>query len=523
MNRNNPLMKTFHKPPTYKKIPNIETIYQNNHYLIQVMKKTEKMTCEKPFQEKALALKNTLRKIHTETNFYKNPLINKLKNENETFESDYKKISKKKSKSATKYILNDLIDAYKKRNYKIPKFSSQNNIFKINPLIEENAQKMLLFFQKKGKTINVKQEKASNKIILFLNKLNRIIKRINAQKKSGIIIQKSEKKGLLKNFINKNMKTKDNEDVIKLTKDISLLKKLLNDKSFTEFNDISSFRKSSYSLKNLNFSRNSRNKNYNRVPLKKKKSNTINIQSPSKKKLNSQYNEDNLLLPKNKNDKKRSIPVELSPNNFLISRCFTKNSNKSQKDSYFDIANSSVESKSIKKESEKNLINKTKNNKKHRKNIPIFIHTQATKNKESDNEFFLSDKKTDFKLKTRNINLISSIYSNRTDFVNFAYKKVVKGKYNENEMENCIKKYLIESKDMSEEESLATINKIKKAKNYLGEDVEIKVRKSDLFKKSEKIYLNNFMIKRIEPALLKMKKGEDLMLRLQNIYSNIGK
>ena len=43
----------------------------------------------------------------------------------------------------------------------------------------------------------------------------------------------------------------------------------------------------------------------------------------------------------------------------------------------------------------------------------------------------------------------------------------------------------------------------------------------DLERKIEKIYLNNFMLKRIEPSLKNMKKREDLIMRLQNIYLNV--
>ena len=519
MNVNNHLMKTIHKSPGLKKRPNIETIYQNNNYLIQIMKQTEKMTYEKPFKKKAVDLKNILHRVHTENNFYKNPLINTLKNENENFETEYKEIAKRKSKTSTKYILNDLINAYKKRNYKIPKFSPENNIFKINPLIEENTQKMSLFFYKKGQTINVEEEKISNKIVLFLNKLSRIIKNINAAKKTGISKSKSEKPPLFKKYINKNIKKKKSDNIGKLTEDIETIKKLLNT---TEFSNYNSQSQNSYSLQNLNFSRNSRiNKKFSNFSVTRKKSNTINIQSPKNKKLKARisFKENILTSAKNKNFKKESIASESSPNNFLLNHC---NSNKSQKNPYFDIFNTSTGNKSEKKENGRNFHRKTKIIKNDHKKLPIFIRTQATKKTDNDNGFFLSDKKSDFKLKTRNLKLISSIYSNRTDFVNYAYKKAIKGKYDHNEMENCIKKYLIESKELNEEESLATINKIKNTKSCMG-DVEKKVRESDLNRKLEKLYLNSFMIKRIEPKLLTMKRKEDMIFRLQNIFSSIGK
>ena len=523
MNRNDRLMKTFHKSSCFKAIPNLKKIYQNNNYLIQIMKQTEKMTHEKPFQKKALTVKNVIRKIHTENNFYKNPSINKLKNENEYFETEYKKISKKRIKRSAKFILNDLIDAYEKRSYKIPKLSPENNIFKINPLVENNTEKMSLFFYKKGKTINVEKEKISNKVILFLNKLRRIINNIEDDKKTGITKAQSEKCSILKNYISKSVKKKKRCSIEKLNEDIDFLKKLYN-KTLIESNNTSSTRKGSYSLKNINLFKNSQNKNISYFSLIKKKSNTINIQSTPKKKFNSKIsvNEDILTLSKNKNNKKDSISIDFSPNNFLFNRCFTKCSDKSQNNSFFDIENKLIRCKSVKKETEKNFRKKTKLVKNIHKKLPIFIRTQAANNIENDNDFFLGGKKSDFKLRNRNLNLFSSIYGNRTDFVNFAYKKVVKGKYNPNEMENCIKKYLIESKDMSEEESMTTINNIKNMKNYLSK-FEQKVKESDLRRKTEKLYLNNSMIKRIEPTLSKMKKREDFIFRLQNIFSNVGK
>ena len=581
MNVNNPLLRTYTKFLGTKKETNLEKVYQNNNYLVQIMKTTEKVRTEKPYKKCSKNLKNALNRLYKESRFFEDPSLNQIKLENDRFETDYKNVTKKFEMSK-KFIFSDLINEYKKQNYKIPRFSPDHNIFKINPLLEQNTDKMSYFFSKE-KIENVAKEKESNKIVLFLKKLNKLIlalnnKNINQNFRSISVENKtlhySQKK--LKN----NLK---NETPKALKKQIKKLNELINDESLAEFDYKYSPKKSRFSTKlissnvlkkfNLNKENNKNEitKAINDTFIKKRnrfsscnittkrisknpnsffaKKQISNISSESNKTKKSKaksriiFNEDNISQTKktknnhfNKLNSNPNIDYKNKENgrninNFLLKRHLSRNYNENNNDLLLEDNGSDNISKTVRKPKfnlnfdKKNLYLSPKlpQNRltKQIKNTPIFIKTQTAE--KENNPYFLGRKKSDFKLKSRNISPFSpysSIYSNRTDFVDYAYKKINHGDYNFEEIQEGIIKYLTEGKNMTEEESLAFIDKIKNKKNFLGELSKV-ITNCDLERKIEKLYLNNFMLKRIEPSLKNMKKREDLIMRLQNIYLNV--
>ena len=162
----------------------VEEEFENDNYLTQTIKRTKKFQNEKKLMKHQNNLKNILDLIHKKIKFGNNPKKKLIHKENDEFLKEYKYFSDK-FEAKTEQILKDLIINYVNRGYRIPKFSYKNNIFKVNSLIEENAEKLKIMLLENLKN---KQNIIGPKTLMFLYKLNYYIKK-RTIKNRGLINQ----------------------------------------------------------------------------------------------------------------------------------------------------------------------------------------------------------------------------------------------------------------------------------------------------------------------------------------------
>ena len=181
-------------------------------------------------------LENSLSKITYKFNRIK---VSKLRNENQNFSNEYNSFSKKHFKTID-LLIKDLSDTYNNKGYQIPNL--QNNLFKINPLLENRTNKIYLSYLStlSQKESNKKKLYNSNKPIKYMKKLENIIspdidnkekkktkahivsKRKNIKKRFKTNVKEKKRTQILNNsikslinLINNNMSNIDNQSYIK--------------------------------------------------------------------------------------------------------------------------------------------------------------------------------------------------------------------------------------------------------------------------------------------------------------------
>ena len=181
-------------------------------------------------------LENSLSKITYKFNRIK---VSKLRNENQNFSNEYNSFSKKHFKTIG-LLIKDLSDTYNNKGYQIPNL--QNNLFKINPLLENRTNKIYLSYLStlSQKESNKKKLYNSNKPIKYMKKLENIIspdtdnkekkktkahmvsKRKNIKKRYKTNVKEKKRTQILNNsikslinLINNNMSNIDNQSYIK--------------------------------------------------------------------------------------------------------------------------------------------------------------------------------------------------------------------------------------------------------------------------------------------------------------------
>lgn len=181
-------------------------------------------------------LENSLSKITYKFNRIK---VSKLRNENQNFSNEYNSFSKKDFKTID-LLIKDLSDTYNNKGYQIPNL--QNNLFKINPLLENRTNKIYLSYLStlSQKESNKKKLYNSNKPIKYMKKLENIIspdtdnkekkktkahmvsKRKNIKKRYKTNVKEKKRTQILNNsikslinLINNNMSNIDNQSYIK--------------------------------------------------------------------------------------------------------------------------------------------------------------------------------------------------------------------------------------------------------------------------------------------------------------------
>lgn len=257
-------------------------------------------------------LENSLSKITYKFNRIK---VSKLRNENQNFSNEYNSFSKKHFKTID-LLIKDLSDTYNNKGYQIPNL--QNNLFKINPLLENRTNKIYLSYLStlSQKESNKKKLYNSNKPIKYMKKLENIIspdtdnkekkktkahmvsKRKNIKKRYKTNVKEKKRTQILNNsikslinLINNNMSNIDNQSYIKKRNKSEVVIKKNKIYNAGIFNDI----------KNLHIDG---QKNLNNSNIKKNNSDKKTIMS------NYYINHENDLIYKNyfKSTKKLIIP-----------------------------------------------------------------------------------------------------------------------------------------------------------------------------------------------------------------------
>ena len=156
---------------------------------------------------------------------------------------------------------------------------------------------------------------------------------------------------------------------------------------------------------------------------------------------------------------------------------------------------------------------------------PFFIKTQS--NNESNNsnfsdEFFIDGKsprdvnKIFFTLKDgkKKDDSVQYPYTSRNEFIHFAFNKFQKR--NISNAEKYIKNYLNKVKGYDNEKIEIFVNDIydKNIKNNIKE-LEKQITDNDLYSKTERLYLNSHLIKRIRPLLSTMGERDKMIHRLE--------
>ena len=424
-------------------------------------------------------ISQTLKNIKSKFKFSKTPLIQKIKEENNKFKTNYNLLNKNKKEKKINLNIEDLILQYKEKGYKIPKFSSSNDIFNSNALIENDTEKMIKKMinnnskkkiSKSYSNLNINIIKENEKkILLYIYKLNKLID------------DKLHKQNFLENFNNefnqnlinlnqnqeKNIEESDKELLIKIKRLLNLINEAEKDSNKPK--------KKLLRLPSKNYS--------------KQFSNKIN-QSSSQKLI--------------------SIPISLSESTFNKSN---NNNNVKNTFSTCDIL----------------LNNKNEKIIKSLKSYPPIFQNKTKKNYNKENiikNIVLNPKRNSKKKEYSNYNnyhnLIksrtssrSTIFSNRNNLsenkkndceenCEISYKKLFLGNNNKDTL-NILKQYLQKIKNYSNEE-LNNIWETETKENLLNNVIKIKdiIKKGKIKEKSEKIYLNNTLIQRIKPKLQKM-------------------
>ena len=521
---------------------NLEKKYETDNYLIKTIRRTKKTISDLSSKELENNLKYVLKKIYREGKLLNDPTIKAITKENNSFKSEYTKLMEK-FQNSTLITFHDLISLYKNKGYKIPNLNSEHNLFRVNPLIEENTNKISYYFLTQ-QNVTTKKDVLLSKSLLFLLKLNELIGKNNNNNETKKIRRKSfqNKSTMISKKINPNEK-KEN-----LKKSIRRIKNLIND--YLKIERKESQESNIYNSKINNLSANTNSQklaktskilDYNNLTSRNVTNKNLNILSLTER--NNNYNdslrfsEQNNYL-KNDNTPKSNILnkskeaksyVQFKKINELVNKKNENNSVKSFKN-YSDKKNYKNEgiysnnftdrNKGIRRNLNLKMFSQTMNFKKlcrlekrTQKNLPLFIRTQTIEKN--------SNKCYNIEPRNRNY-LYSPSFTNKTEFFNFANNRLKKGKFDD--IDVYVKKYLNEVESRTNDETNYIISKYnyKNLKNNLDE-IEKYIQKSELDRKTERIYLNNFISRRIGNSLKSMKEKENQISRLNKIASTLEK
>ena len=186
MDLNQKLIKDFNKIRAKKnKEVNLEKLFENDNYLVQTLKRTKRVLYENPSEEKEKNLNDTLKIINKDITLLKDPEIKEYNSENSLFKKKYTDFLKN-SENTKNISFKDLMIHYQKSGYKIPNLDFDHNLFKINPLIEENSNKMTNYFVTQNNNEITHKDLLNIKSLSYLNKLNNIVLKKVKKRKSVI-------------------------------------------------------------------------------------------------------------------------------------------------------------------------------------------------------------------------------------------------------------------------------------------------------------------------------------------------
>ena len=475
------------------------TLYSKEKNLFKVIKKTKKLRLHAPYIDEEKELKSTLLQLKTKFNFTEEPSIKNLKLQNEEFITNYKKINTKKIKYYQDETFRELIDEYKKKGYKIPNLTLQHNIFKMNPLIENENGKIIDGLMINFKTISHSEDKNKNlasKSIIYLRKIRDLIDQKFLQFK---LMKKNNKNDSINNnnntidkisFININ---KNNFNTMNNTKEskkelLETIKKLLK---LIEEEPLIDYTKVNYNLnkkqnKTFKLFHNKSRRNSNQGKRLSRNINNIknffskhffNIENPNP-------------IKKNSSNVIRFNDFFSSFKNNIKSVNFVPSNKKINQMNYYD------------GNSDNNLLSSQRSRNNDLNTLP------QTERNENNNNIILT---------TNYSNYSDFPYQDDKDFIKVAYDNCIKDNFKD--VEIYLRKYLIKYKGLSDEKIDYFLNHFNK-KNFYNNINGIKgiVKNRKIGQKSETIYLHEHIIQRIKSKLRNMFDEEKLIKNLDKKY-----
>ena len=332
----------------------------------------KKRIINKKIHEEEKYLEKSLIKISNKLNNLNNE---KLKNENKKFSEKYNNFSKTNFMTIES-LVGDLSEIYYKKGFKIPNL--HNNLFKINPLLENKINKIYLsnILKPKRKISKRKRLFNSNKAITYMNKLQNLISSEKEEEDDEIKIKAPNKieKKIIKKRIKIGNKSRNSKKI--LINSIKNIIKLINKNDSNDNEDFSCFRKRNKSEVKKRDNVNNYNILYNTNIIKNEKiiiKDNISHKNESKKSLHSYYNRRN--NKKNATISKYTLNNENNNNNCNI--FYNKKSFNSSKKLKIPILNSLSLNQSI---------NKIKD---YNKEKDLYFETERKINK-NNNKFILN-------------------------------------------------------------------------------------------------------------------------------------
>ena len=536
--------------------------YEGDYKLMKVISQTKEVTHNNySLNKRTRNLKNLLTKLNDENELSNDQIGKALRLSNQTFHNEYNMFNKKKNKIDTKTIFIDLIKLYKSKGYRIPNFSiNEHNLFKINALLEANTTTI-----SNGFIANqiLKKNDESEKIISYLRKLGSLL--------SDKITNEEIKNDFKKINIAKFKRVNEEDSVEEIKKQIEILTNLINTNALDKLdepktinynghskkNSLSSNRYKStqklISLTNKKFSLSRRNSQ-----MSIKKDNTFyerrfstesSVTSGSyyyKKKLPKRKISQNILNVFNYNIKIQGKKASKTPKDIKIPSLNLNKINQKNEETILALSsrnNNNITPRKIKFSSEKinNLfINELKSFKVPRKTKLNWTKKTIKEMKDNlmplspwrgrqrrlstmknyfDNDSSLSDEYIEQNHQTNSKKKSTYPYTNRNEFVNYAFNKF--SKKGINNCENYVKTYLNRVKGFNDEKvkNFFTLIYDRNIKNNLKE-LEIKITENNIHDKTERLYLSNHLIKRILPTLKNMNEKDKLILKLEKNFAH---
>ena len=540
MDLNKKSLKEFNKILSKKKKDiNLEKLFENDNYLVQTLKRTKRVLLENPAEHLETNLDNALQTINKNITLLNDPEIKEYNSENNLFEKNYTDFLKTSENSNT-ISFNDIITHYLNSGYKLPNLDFEHNLFKINPLIEENLNKMTNHFITQNKEKLTQDKIISLKSMMYLNKLNRLIFFFFFKKRESMF-------KALNNTQMRQKRIEEKEEIKKLKEDNENIKRLIYKLSIEDKK-----KKNQYSHLYRNsqqfFSSFKKLNSFKEHPL---------LQKTSSNKDNKDLKDSKLQTETTKNittnSESNNIPPNDNNDNINSDICKTENIKTNNKQ-IRDYIESKIPKHKIIDRNERVSFSSGVNMKYHLNNkalIPLGIKTDINfygkkkfsyknklygKNKDKEdlglfartqvkekrfNKYNPLYRKRNCESRNNSNNIYSNPFSNKTEFFDFTYRRLKRGNFED--INALVKRYLneIEGRTKKEIELILSKYDYKNFKVNLKE-LEINIHKNEIDRKTEKIYLNNFISKRVAKPLEAMRKNEEQISRLNKIISAIG-
>ena len=534
MDLNKKSLKEFNKIVAKKKKEiNLEKMFENDNYLVQTLKRTKRVLFENPEQELEIKLEKALDRIYKKITLLNDPEIKVYNTENNAFTKKYADFLKS-SENSDSLSFNDLIKHYLKSGYKIPNLDFEHNLFKVNPLIEENSNKMTNYFLSQHKRKLSHKDILVLKSLLFLNKLNTLIFCKQKKKRASTVNPLNKAQIKIKYY-------EEKEEINKLKEKIEDIKRLINQMEIEEKSKKTHF---NYSQRNSHQFISSYKKlnSFKEHPILQRNAALKEIKSDLKPnlKLDQVENTDNNEINSKNSIKEISKTADKPFRDYIESKFSQKSSKnntilRNKRNSFFPgrfhnfnmttdkkilpilpfslktVNNFNKRNKFIKF----NINNKSKEN----EEMGLFARTQI-KNKKP-NKFYSLAKRKNIESRNKNNNIYSTTFTNKAEFFDFTYRRLKRGNFDG--INKLVKKYLIEVEQKTGEEIDKIINKYDyKNFKFNLKELEMFINKKEIDRKIEKIYLNNFISKRVSKPLESMRKKEEQISRLNKFVTAIG-